>query len=85
MISTNILILGAFGFIGTNASYYFMQKGANVTRVSSQEKVSDKMLERADVVLNFAGINRTNEISDFNKVNANYSSEIFDFIVSSLQ
>jgi UDP-2-acetamido-2,6-beta-L-arabino-hexul-4-ose reductase len=76
-----ILLTGANGFIGrnlrvkikeSNINLYVLKKNLNLNNLKN------KLLE-CDVVIHLAGVNRTKNKNDFDKVNFGYTKKIIDF------
>ena len=76
-----ILLTGANGFIGKNLRVKIKEANINsyvLKKNSNLKKLKSKILE-CDVVIHLAGVNRSKNKNDFDKVNFGYTKQIIDF------
>lgn len=78
-----ILITGSNGFIGRNVHEKLLaQEVSDIFTYNSSDSIEHlkKCCRNADVVLHFAGINRTDHLHEFEKINLTITRNICDFV-----
>lgn len=80
----NIVVTGAFGFIGQNLCVHLQEKSLEVTRIGSQSELSElrSSLAAADVVYHLAGVNRPEADEDFRKGNVDFTAAVIDALAA---
>ena len=79
----NILITGADGFIGNNLTQYLRKNTRhNIYKFLKNDNLSkfENLIDIIDIVFHFAGINKSDNKKDFEKVNVNLTKNICDII-----
>ena len=75
----NILITGSNGFIGSSLYKYFKKKSTHdiytFTKNDCFEKI-ESLLYKLDVVFHFAGVNKSNNHSDFKNINTDFTKKL---------
>ena len=75
----NILITGSNGFIGKNLIKYFQNHtNHEIYRFSKNDHLSkvENLIDKIDIVFHFAGINKSKEKNNFEKVNVEFTEKI---------
>ncbi len=75
----NILITGSDGFIGSSLYKYFKKKSKHDIYTFTKEDVFQKiegLLYKLDIVFHFAGVNKSNNQSDFMNINRNLTNKL---------
>lgn len=79
----NILITGANGFIGKNLYHYLNNKKKyRIIKFQKKEKYTDlkKKIEKSDLIIHLAGVNRSKSVYKFDKVNFGLTDKICEYI-----
>jgi UDP-2-acetamido-2,6-beta-L-arabino-hexul-4-ose reductase len=74
----NVLVTGASGFIGKNVCLCLSQHGFQVTKLTSKStdlSVNDAVAT-ADAIVHLAGINRSENTHDFNRINVGFTEAL---------
>lgn len=74
----NILVTGAYGFLGKHIALKCEEKGHHVLKYGRNDLDLESNIKNADFIFHLAGINRTEEMSDFKKVNLGLTQKIVD-------
>lgn len=74
----NILILGSTGFIGVNLlNFYSVNNSVDTAKISDDESILYDKIALADVIINAAGVSRSENENDFFLYNIYYSQKLF--------
>ncbi len=77
----NILIFGATGFIGKNLIHFLSAENSiEVAKLSDDEEILLYKIEQAEVIINAAGVSRSEVENDFFRYNFFYSQRLFMLI-----
>lgn len=79
----NILITGSNGFIGKSLIKYLKKNTVHIIHeFSKDDKLSDleKLISKIDIVFHFAGVNRTSDKINFEKINVGLTKKICKII-----
>ena len=79
----NILITGSNGFIGKNLHKYLKRNSKHhvytFTKNDDFKKI-ERLINKLDIVLHFAGVNKSKKYEDFKKINANFTKKLCKII-----
>lgn len=78
-----ILITGSSGFIGKNLVTALKNMGTFTLRLYDQENALtdlEEFVKEADFIVHLAGVNRTQDVSDFQEVNVNLTQHILTLL-----
>ena len=82
MAAMNVLITGADGFIGKNLTARLKQdvQRFNFQSFTSGQKYSEleKKIQKSDVIIHLAGVNRAEKEADFNKANGELTEKLVE-------
>jgi len=81
----NILVTGAEGFIGKNLCVRLKEIGnLNIFKsdINTSERELRKYLNSADFIFHLAGVNRPENVNEFQKVNTGLTTSICDYLIS---
>lgn len=82
----NILVTGSEGFIGRNLCVFLNEAGyenvITITRDDSKEKISEKV-SQADFIYHLAGVNRPDDVEEFEKGNKGLTELIVNALLES--
>jgi len=79
----NILVTGAAGFLGQNLCVHLMRRDdvvVNQYDVDTPETELRNFVKEADVIFHLAGINRPENVEDFEKGNAGFTQTLVDLL-----
>ena len=79
----NILVTGSNGFLGKNLVEFLRSYTEhNVYEFSKKNLINeiDELIENLDIVFHFAGLNKANNIRDYEKVNVNLTLKICNIL-----
>ena len=77
----NILVTGAYGFLGKHISLRCEELGHQVFKYGRDDVDLDIKIKKSDFIFHLAGINRTEDESDFMRVNVGLTQQIIDEIL----
>ncbi|MDO3426250.1 MULTISPECIES: NAD-dependent epimerase/dehydratase family protein [Chryseobacterium] len=73
-----ILIFGATGFIGKNlVNFFSVNSEVDTAKINEDETVLLKKIEQADIIINAAGVSRSDSENDFFMYNIYYAQKLF--------
>lgn len=82
----NILVTGANGFVGRNlCAHLSLDENINIMKYDINNTVDElkEMIQKADFIYHFAGVNRPKNDSEFTKGNADLTSIIIELLKES--
>ena len=79
--SMNILVTGAYGFLGKHISLRLEESGHNVIKYGRLDGDLDVKVKKSEFIFHLAGINRTDDESEFSRVNVGLTQQIIDEIL----
>jgi len=83
VMKKNVLITGADGFIGRNLSFQLMSRDDIVlTRldIKDNKKSFSLAVERADFIIHLAGVNRPNDLTEYDTGNRGLTEELISLL-----
>lgn len=80
-----IAVTGSKGFIGKNLCFFLRQEGYDVIEIHRKTTKTELItsLSHADFVFHLAGINRTNNVTEFQEGNIDFTRLVIDSLISS--
>jgi UDP-2-acetamido-2,6-beta-L-arabino-hexul-4-ose reductase len=77
-----ILVTGAGGFIGKHLVDFFLSNGVTFLKYNSKDSDSklEEYIEQSDLLVHLAGVNRPENISEFNTVNFGITEKIINLL-----
>ncbi|MCL2624635.1 MAG: NAD-dependent epimerase/dehydratase family protein, partial [Planctomycetaceae bacterium] len=79
----NILVTGAVGFLGKNLCAHLLRRNDVLVHqydLDASETDFIKYVQEADVIFHLAGVNRPENVDDFEKGNAGFTQTLIDLI-----
>lgn len=77
----NILVTGAYGFLGKHISLRLEESGHNVIKYGRLDGDLDFKVKKSEFIFHLAGINRTDKESEFTEVNVGLTEKIIDEVL----
>jgi UDP-2-acetamido-2,6-beta-L-arabino-hexul-4-ose reductase len=77
----NILVTGAYGFLGKHISLRLEESGHNVIKYGRLDGDLDLKVKKSEFIFHLAGINRTDKESEFTEVNVGLTEKIIDKVL----
>jgi len=77
----NILVTGAFGFLGKHISLRLEEIGHSVIKHGRLDGDLDLKVKKSEFIFHLAGINRTDKESEFTEVNVGLTKKIIDEVL----
>lgn len=74
----NILITGAYGFLGTHLSSLLEKKGHNILKFGSLNSDLDDKIKKSEAIIHLASVMRPNEKIEFEVVNVGLTKKIIE-------
>ncbi len=83
---STICVIGSDGFIGKNLCHHlYIYEGLNIRLINKETDPNEyeKLLYNCDVVFHFAGVNRTENIQDFQNINVKLTKTVASIVSES--
>jgi UDP-2-acetamido-2,6-beta-L-arabino-hexul-4-ose reductase len=77
----NILVTGAYGFLGKHISLRLEESGHSVIKYGRLDGDLDLKVQKSEFIFHLAGINRTDKESEFTEVNVGLTEKIIDEVL----